>query len=176
MEKIRLGNDIDIRWSLLDSEGVPYIVEGRDVSVEVVVGDKKRVRIKEVELDGSTVHFVYRGKDQKVTGRCDLKFIENDGVTEMVTFDTRGAFEMVAHSWLIGGEPENERVQISFITLTSQLHSAVGPKGDKGDKGDKGETGPQGPKGDACLMTVEGTTLVVRAYNAHVEDTTLVFD
>ena len=128
-EKIRLGNDIDIRWSLIDAEGNPYDLTGRDVAVEIVVADKKRVRIKDVEVSGNTAHFIYYGKDQKYTGRCDLKFIENDGVTEMVTFDTRGAFELVAHSWLIGGSPENERVQISFVTVTSEIHSAVGPQG-----------------------------------------------
>jgi len=132
-EKIRLGNDIGIDWSLIDSEGNPYVVEGKDVSIEIDVGEKKRVRIKELSLSGNTVSFVYWGKDQKYTGRCDLKFIENDGEKEMVTFDTKDAFELVAHSWLIGGEPETERVQLSFVTVTSSLHSAVGPKGDTGD-------------------------------------------
>lgn len=129
-EKIRLGNDIGIDWSLIDEEGNPYNLEGRDVSVEIDVGEKKRYRIKELSVSGNTVSFVYWGKDQKYTGRCDLKFIENDGEREMVTFDTKGAFELVAHSWLIGGEPENERVQLSFVTVTSELNTRVGPKGD----------------------------------------------
>ena len=155
-EKIRLGNDIGIDWSLIDSEGNPYVVEGKDVSIEIDVGEKKRVRIKELSLSGNTVSFVYWGKDQKYTGRCDLKFIENDGEKEMVTFDTKDAFELVAHSWLIGGEPETERVQLSFVTVTSELHTAVGPtgpmgpqgpQGEKGEKGDKGEPGERGATG-----------------------------
>lgn len=131
-EKIRLGNDIGINWSLIDEEGNPYNLEGRDVSVEIDVGEKKRYRIKELSVSGNTVSFVYWGKDQKYTGRCDLKFIENDGEKEMVTFDTKDAFELVAHSWLIGGEPETERVQLSFVTVTSELTERVGPKGDPG--------------------------------------------
>ena len=75
-EKIRLGNDIGINWSLIDEDGNPYNLEGRDVSVEIDVGEKKRYRIKELSVSGNTVSFVYWGKDQKYTGRCDLKFIE----------------------------------------------------------------------------------------------------
>lgn len=147
-EKIRLGNDIGINWSLIDEEGHPYNLEGRDVSVEIDVGEKKRYRIKELSLSGNTVSFVYWGKDQKYTGRCDLKFIENDGEKEMVTFDTKDAFELVAHSWLIGGEPETERVQLSFVTVTSELHTAVGPTGPMGPQGPQGEKGEKGDKGD----------------------------
>jgi hypothetical protein len=126
-EKIRVGNDIDITWSLIDEEEQPYVVEGRDVSVEVVIADKKRYRVKDLDLDGNSIHFVYWGKDQKYTGICQLKFIENDGEKEMVTFDIPDAFTLVAHSWQTASAPENERVQISFVTVTSNLMSKVGP-------------------------------------------------
>jgi len=131
-EKIRTGNDIDVRWSLIDEDEQPYIVEGKDVSVEIEIGDKKRVRIKELETSGNEIHFIYYGKDQKYTGSCSLKFIENDGEKEMVTFDIPEAFILVPHSWLTGGSPQNERVQISFVTVTSNLHTKQGPPGPPG--------------------------------------------
>lgn len=31
MKKIRLGNDIQFNWSLLNSEGEPYNIEGADL-------------------------------------------------------------------------------------------------------------------------------------------------
>ena len=129
-EKIRLGNDIGVRWSLIDENEQPYIFDGRDVSVEIDIGGKKRYRVKELTHEANTLIFTYWGMDQKYTGACSLKFIENDGEKEMVTFDIPNAFELVAHSWLTGGSPENERVQLSFVTITSNLTERIGPKGD----------------------------------------------
>ena len=137
-EKIRVGNDIDITWQLIDEDEQPYIVEGKDVSVEIVIADKKRYRAKELDLTGNSIHFVYWGKDQKNTGVCQLKFIENDGEKEMVTFDIPDAFTMVPHSWQTGGAPENERVQISFVTVTSNLHTKQGPPGPAGPAAEVG--------------------------------------
>lgn len=131
-QKIRIGNDIDISWSLVDGDEQPYPLEGKDVSIELNVGTKK-VRIKEITLDGNTVHFVYYGKDQKYTGSYNLKFIENDGEVEMVTFDTRDAFTLVEHSWLaVDSGEEPERVYLEFITLTSNMLERVGPPGPVG--------------------------------------------
>lgn len=146
-QKIREGNDIDIRWSLLDEESNPYILDGREVSIELHCG-KKRVKIKEIETDGNTVHFVYYGKDQKYLGSYNLCYIENDGEKEMVTFDIKDAFNLVEHSWLAIDEGETpDTVQLDFVTVTSNLLERIGPKGDKGDKGDPGPQGPQGPQG-----------------------------
>lgn len=129
-EKIRTGNDIQIDWSLVDEEGQPYILEGRDIAVEVIVAEKKRVRIKDFTVGGNTVHFTYYGKDQKYTGRCDLKYIENDGEVNMVTFDTKDAFTMVPHSWLAVDDGETpEAIQLEFVTVVSNLMSKVGPPG-----------------------------------------------
>ena len=64
-EKIRLGNDIDIRWSLIDAEGDPYDLTGRDVAVEIVVADKKRVRVKDVEEAQQKVVNVIRSLEDK---------------------------------------------------------------------------------------------------------------
>lgn len=135
-QKIRIGNDIDIRWSLVDADENPYILEGRDVRIELNVGTKK-VRIKDIELDGNTVHFVYYGKDQRYTGSYILKFIENDGVVDMVTFDTKDAFTLVEHSWLAIDEGEEpERVYLEFVTVSSNLMERVGPPGPAAGFGD----------------------------------------
>lgn len=128
--KIRIGNDIDIRWTLVDGDGNPYPLAGRDISVEIVIG-MRRVRIEEVEVVGiNTLHFCYRGKDQKHTGPCDLKFVENDGRHEMVTFDSPRAFTLVSHSWqAVDADEEPERVCLEYTTVTSQLTERIGPVG-----------------------------------------------
>lgn len=165
--KIRIGNDIDIRWTLLDADEQPYIIEGRDISIELNVG-KKRVRMTEVEVSGNVAHFIYRGKDQKHTGQYVLKFVENDGQNEMVTFDTDDAFELVEHSWLALDEGETpETIQLEVVTVSSSILEKVGPKGEDGKSAYeiavehgyvgteeewleslKGEDGKPGPKGE----------------------------
>lgn len=159
-EKIRLGNDIGVRWSLIDENEQPYIFDGRDVSVEIDIGGKKRYRVKELTHEANTLIFTYWGMDQKYTGACSLKFIENDGEKEMVTFDIPNAFELVAHSWLTGGSPENERVQLSFVTLTSNLHTKQGPPGPVGPVGPAAKVGEVTAEVDANVGTpsVEVTT------------------
>lgn len=128
--KIRQGNDIDIHWSLLDADENPYILEGRNIEIELEVG-KKRVKIRDIlDVNQNTVHFVYYGKDQKYLGSYNLKFIENNGEVDMVTFDTRDAFTMVEHSWLAIDEGETpETIQLEFVTVSSAIHSSVGPRG-----------------------------------------------
>lgn len=127
--KIRIGNDIDITWSILDADEQPYIVEGRNIAVELNVG-KKRVRITEFDLHENQIHFVYYGKDQKYLGSYNLKFIENEGAVDMVTFDTEDAFRLMEHSWLAIDEGETpETVQVEVVTVSSELNSKVGPRG-----------------------------------------------
>lgn len=201
-EKIRTGNDIKIDWSLVDEEGQPYILEGRDIAVEVIVAEKKRVRIRDFTVDGNTVHFTYYGKDQKYTGRCDLKYIENDGEVNMVTFDTKDAFTMVPHSWLAVDDGETpEAIQLEFVTVVSNLMTKIGPPGpaagfgevtaeisdDGGEPSVEVETSGEntaknihfgfknikGPKGDSARLFVSGSTLFVDIYNASVTGTTL---
>lgn len=135
-QKIRIGNDIRIRWSLMDAEQQPYILTNRDVSVELNVGTKK-VRIKELEVEDNTIIFTYYGMSQRYTGNYILKFIENDGEKEMVTFDINDAFTLVDHSWLAIDEGETpDTIQLEFVTVTSSLHSSVGPQGPSGKVGE----------------------------------------
>lgn len=135
-QKIRIGNDIRIRWSLMDAEQQPYILTNRDVSVELNVGTKK-VRIKELEVEENTIIFTYYGMSQRYTGNYILKFIENDGEKEMVTFDINDAFTLVDHSWQAIDEGEApETIQLEFVTVTSSLHSSVGPQGPSGEIGE----------------------------------------
>lgn len=138
--KIRIGNDIDIKWSLIDQSGAPYIVEGRDVSIELeVMSSKRTVKIKDIETSSNMVHFIFYGKDQKYTGHYHVKFIENNKEIEMVTFDVEDVFQLVEHSWLAADEgQEPDRIEIESIEISSQINSSVGP------------AGPQGPAGAAA--------------------------
>ena len=103
MERIRVGNDIKIRWALFDSTGAAYDLTGKDIAIEIVVRQMTRIRISDFTVDENTVSFVFAGKDQTCAGRCDLKIVENEGAEDMMTFDVKGAFELVPHSWQVAG-------------------------------------------------------------------------
>lgn len=187
-QKIRTGNDIDITWSLKDASEQPYIVEGKDVAIELNVGTK-RVRIKEFELSENHIHFVYYGKDQKHVGVYALKYIENEGKPEMVTYDTKDAFTLVEHSWLAVDEGETpETIQLEIVTVASDLLERVGPKGEdgksayevaveegfvgtveewlaslKGEDGEPGQQGEPGPQGAQGPQGEKGETGAIGA-------------
>lgn len=152
-KKIRTGNDIDITWSLKDADEQPYIVEGKNVEIELNVGTK-RVKIKEFELSGNSIHFVYYGMDQKYTGSYALKYIENPDLPDMVTFDTKDAFTLVDHSWLAIDEGETpEAIQLEVVTVVSDLLERVGPPGPQGPAGPAAKVGEVTAEIDANIGT-----------------------
>ena len=180
-EKIRIGNDIDIRWTLIDENDQPYDLTNRRFEIELVVG-VKRIRISDVKVegaDGNTVHFVYYGKDQRHLGSYALKIIENNGIVNMVTFDTPDVFRLVEHSWLAVDTGEKpERIKIEYITLTSSLMERIGPQGPPGPEGPPGPPGPAGTytagpgikiENDVISATNEGNTKSVELTQAEYD-------
>ena len=165
------GNDTPLSVCLRKREGdgdpVPYDLSAAERIRLALVGHGAHVFASGETVSGednNIVSGVIPGRallkgdyDLEVTFRSggrDKRFAVDD-MFEAVDFLSEDA----------DGETEGEGAGIWVnVTVQPEVIEIAGP------------TGPQGPKGDACLMTVEGTTLVVRAYNAHVEDTTLVFD
>ena len=157
-QKIRIGNDIDIHWSLLDADEQPYNLEGRNFSIEVTVGTK-RVRLTVLDVSGNTAHFVYYGKMQKYLGSYNLKYIENDGEVDMVTFDTQDAFTLVEHSWLaIDAGETPETIQLEFVTVSSNLLERVGPPGPPGPAAGFGVVDDEIDEGSGDTPSVDVTT------------------
>lgn len=119
--KFRVGNDIPINWSLVNEDGSPYIVEGKNFAIELLIGNSKRVRIGGATANENTISFEYLGKDQGPLGSVNLIYIENNGKIDMVTFDTEDAFTMVPHSWLAVDEDETpETITFDVVTVISE--------------------------------------------------------
>ena len=119
--KFRVGNDIPINWSLVNEDGSPYIVEGKNFAIELLIGNAKRVRIGGATASENTISFKYWGKDQGPLGSVNLIYIENNGKADMVTFDTEDAFTMVPHSWLAVDEDETpETITFDVVTIVSE--------------------------------------------------------
>ena len=102
MERIRIGNDIELRWKIYttDAEGVssPYDLTGKSLEVSIF----NAFADGELPLDFTTkeneITAIYRGKDQKVTGRYSIILRENNGADGMKTVDEHDAFELVCRT------------------------------------------------------------------------------
>lgn len=123
MKKIRIGNDIYITWTLTDSSGNPYDLTGREFEVWMVTWGI-RIRVTDFTYNENVISWTYLGKDQKATGEFALLLVENRGGVAMVTYDTKDAFELVAHSWLTGDD-DTEGVQTETVDIVSQIDTGA---------------------------------------------------
>ena len=99
--KVRIGNDISVTWTILDGDGNPYDLTGRDIEVHL------RSFYIDIPMEFTTadnvISFTFYGKDQKAPEKYNLLLVENRGGIPMVVYDIENAFELVKHSWERGG-------------------------------------------------------------------------
>lgn len=98
MEKIRIGNDIEVRWAIFARQGkgyhTPYDLTGKDVSLVVSTPFGKQT-VSDMAIEGNVVKWTFYGKDQKHTGKYKLTLVENSGKVGMRTIDVCDAFHLV---------------------------------------------------------------------------------
>lgn len=120
MEKIRIGNDINIRWAMAIKDGDAirsYDLTDKRFDLYIVSPYKKK-QVDEFTVEGNVIEFVYKGKEQRYTGKYHLLMIENDAEDGMHTVDECDAFELVHSTCQEGGQPESAVVirSLSFST------------------------------------------------------------
>lgn len=120
MKKIRLGNDIQFNWSLLNSEGEPYNLEGADLRITYTTF-RGVTEVTDFSVSGNVVSWTFKGKDQKVLGDYIVTLQQNAGEDNMLTVDKCDAFRLVARSCDAGGETSCSHLQIETIDITSTL-------------------------------------------------------
>ena len=127
MERIRIGNDIELRWKIYttDAEGVssPYDLTGKSLEVSLF----NAFADGELPLDFTTqeneITAIYRGKDQKVTGRYSIILRENNGADGMKTVDEHDAFELVCRTM---DESRNDDGDVKCYYLSFQSTLSLG--------------------------------------------------
>lgn len=96
MERVRLGNDIEVHWAIYtgaDAALSPYDLTGRDIAFYVKSAYGK-VRIKDFIVDGNVIIWTFRGRHQRHTGAYSFELRENEGKDGMRTVDENDAFEI----------------------------------------------------------------------------------
>jgi hypothetical protein len=122
MEKIRIGNDLQVLWGIYVGEGVdvrPYDLTGKNLKLYAKTGSK-RFTVSKFTTEGNVIKWLFQGKAQKILGAYDLELVENEGLDDMHTVDECRAFALVKCSCATGGDAE------SCVTLVSlQLSSRI---------------------------------------------------
>lgn len=130
MDKIRLGNDIEMRWSIFTRDGdnrVPYDLEGRALTLSVV--NRKGESEIEFFAEGNIVTGVFRGRDQKILGKHGVILRENNGEDGMRTVDACDAFELVACSCeeALGSPGTIQLFHLTYDTTVGAITGTIDP-------------------------------------------------
>lgn len=126
MEKIRKGNDIEVKWAIYAGQGInetPYDLTGKNISL-YLRNKFGRTEIYEYTVDKHVIQFMIWGKDQQQTGTYSIELIENEGRRGMHTVDECDAFSLVNHSCQTGGESEG-RVECIHLQFRANMGVSV---------------------------------------------------
>lgn len=101
----RIGKDLSIDWAIYrktyDGGREPYELDRGALSLRMVspVG---KILVEDFKVEGNTLSWVFRGRDQRHTGNYSLELVQREGQDGMLTVDTCDAFGLVAYSCLEG--------------------------------------------------------------------------
>lgn len=128
MEKIRIGNDIEIRWKVFTSDEdagtlTPYDLTGRALEVSLLSDFGES--LVDFRTESNEVIAIYRGKDQKALGLYSIILRENKGADGMKTVDTQKAFELVPRT-MDESHSEDGVVRCFHLTFESVVGSWSG--------------------------------------------------
>lgn len=101
MKNIRIGNDINISWTLFDVDGNPYNL-GNDTKLILRCGNFTN-EISDYTIQNNIVSFTFYGMEQTNVGTYLLTLIENDDKIGMHTVDYCKVFKLVNTSCEAGG-------------------------------------------------------------------------
>lgn len=124
MERIRIGNDFTIEWSIfatIDGEHQPYDLSGKTLMLKVLTPFNTFVT-EDFTTSGNKVVWKFAGKEQRYIGNYDLILIENNGANDMVTVDKVSAFCLVAHTKDEGGEECCPSLSIDHVSLETSFN------------------------------------------------------
>lgn len=98
MKKIRIGNDIVIKWRITVN-GEEVNLEGLDLSLYISTTYQPRKAIA-FSVAGNEITATFKGSEQKVTGVYRLTLYRNEGENAQSILDACDAFELVSCSCL----------------------------------------------------------------------------
>ena len=120
MKNIRIGNDLNVAWSIVNKQtNEPLSLEGRDIHLYLRT-PFGRQSITDFSTHDNVVSWTFYGKDQKYTGKYSLELVINENEEGMATTDVCDFVNLVAHSCDVGGSDEGS-VQVESVELLSSI-------------------------------------------------------
>ena len=93
MKKIRIGNDIPIKWTI-NRDGQPEDFSGKTIKL-LMRSMSEEVEITDYQIDGNVISWTFFGKDQTKSTAYTFTLIENDGQEGMFTIDVCRVLQLV---------------------------------------------------------------------------------
>lgn len=94
--KIRIGNDIPIRWAVSRC-GVPEDFAGKSLKLYMRTAYSE-TEVTDFAVSGNVISWTYPGASQKATGTYTFTLVENEGLGDMATVDACDALKLVSCS------------------------------------------------------------------------------
>lgn len=123
MENIRIGNDINIEWTIL-RDGNPEPLKGKSLSVFMTNGYRK-ISVEDFHTRDNVIAFTFLGKDQEYSGVYMLTLVENLGEEGMYTVDACDAFRIVPRSCVVDEGMGCGNIKVDTVRLTGDIKVPV---------------------------------------------------
>ena len=94
MVRIRIGNDIPIRWTVTRC-GVPEDFTGKSLRLYMRTAYSE-TEVTDFAVNGNVLSWTFPGAAQKATGTYTFTLVENEGLDDMATVDACDALKLVA--------------------------------------------------------------------------------
>lgn len=94
MVRIRIGNDIPIRWAVTRC-GVPEDFAGKSLKLYMRTAYSE-TEVEDFSVSGNVLSWTFPGAAQKATGTYTFTLVENEGLDDMATIDACDALKLVA--------------------------------------------------------------------------------
>lgn len=127
MEIIRIGNDINIEWTIL-RDGKAESLEGKNLSVFMTNGYMK-MGVEDFHTRDNIIAFTFLGKDQEYNGVYTLTLVENLGEKGMYTVDACEAFRLIPRSCAVGENTGCSNIKVDTVRLTGDIKVPVASSG-----------------------------------------------
>ena len=93
MVRIRIGNDIPIRWAVTRC-GVPEDFAGKSLKLYMRTAYSE-TEVTDFAVNGNVLSWTFPGAEQKATGTYTFTLVENEGLDDMATVDACDALKLV---------------------------------------------------------------------------------
>lgn len=94
MVRIRIGNDIPIRWAVTRC-GVPEDFSGKSLKLYMRTAYSE-TEVTDFAVNGNVLSWTFPGAAQKATGTYTFTLVENEGLDDMATVDACDALKLVS--------------------------------------------------------------------------------